>query len=113
MTDRRIVVVNQAVNYLTVGLCNEFVARFSQVSLVTGNVHSQGEELSDLVDVRAICKWREQHGLGKAVLYVRALLQIYFLLLIRYRPALLFAVPKALSRSSPLAVNRDRSSGER
>jgi hypothetical protein len=85
MTDRKIVVVNQAVNYLTVGLCNEFAARFTQVALITGNVHSQGEELSGRVELRGICKWREQHGFYKAVLYARTLLQIYLLLWTRYR----------------------------
>ena len=42
--DRKIVVVNQAVNYLTIGICNEFSKKFDNVSLITGSIHSQGEE---------------------------------------------------------------------
>lgn len=83
--DRKIVVVNQAVNYLTVGLCNEFAARFEHVSLITGNIHSQGEELSGEVEVRYINKWKEEHGVGKALIYLKALAWMYFLLLTVYR----------------------------
>lgn len=78
-------VVNQAVNYLTVGLCNEFAGRLERVALITGNVHSQGEELSGSVEICFIHKWQETHGLSKALNYLRALLKIWFLLLFRYR----------------------------
>ncbi len=49
--DRKIVVVNQAVNYLTIGICNEFSKRFENVALITGNVHSQGEKLDESLTV--------------------------------------------------------------
>jgi len=84
-TDRKIVIVNQAVNYLTVGLCNEFALRFEHVVLITGNVHSQGEELSEKIELCSIHKWQETHGISKALNYLKALLKIYFLLLFRYR----------------------------
>lgn len=85
MTERKIVLVNQAANYLTVGLCNEFASRFDRVALITGNVHSQGEELSKKVDLCSIHKWQEAHGISKALNYLKALLKIYFLLLFHYR----------------------------
>lgn len=78
-------VVNQAVNYLTVGLCNEFSARFENVALITGNVHSQGEELSENIEIRYITKWKEEHGFGKMLIYLKALFSIYFLLLTTFR----------------------------
>lgn len=82
---RKIVVVNQATNYLTIGLCNEFAERFEQVALITGSVHSQGEKLTEVVDVCAINRWRERHGLCKIVIWLQALVRIHFLLLTRYR----------------------------
>ncbi len=85
ITDRKIVVVNQAVNYLTVGLCNEFAARFEQVALITGNVHSQGEELSNGIELCSIHKWQETHGVSKALNYLKALVRIWSLLLFRFR----------------------------
>jgi hypothetical protein len=41
---RKIVVINQAVNYLTIGFCNAFAEQFDEVSLVTGSIHTQGED---------------------------------------------------------------------
>ncbi|MAD11864.1 MAG: hypothetical protein CMC04_03995 [Flavobacteriaceae bacterium] len=83
--DRKIVVVNQAVNYLTIGLCNEFASKFESVSLVTGSIHVQGEALNDTIDVTYINKWIETHGIKKAWVYLKALLHIWLLLLTKYR----------------------------
>ena len=47
--EKQIVVLNQASNYLTVGICNELVNRFDHVVLITGSVHEQGEELDERV----------------------------------------------------------------
>ncbi len=78
-------VVNQAANYLTVGLCNEFAKKFKDVALITGNVHSQGEELNDEIKIIYITKWKEEHGFGKILIYLKALFSIYFLLLTTFR----------------------------
>ena len=43
MANRRVVIVNQAANYLTVGFANALVARGVAVTLMTGSVHEQGE----------------------------------------------------------------------
>ena len=83
--DRKVVIVNQAVNYLTVDLCNAFSDRFQDVSLITGSIHVQGEELSEAVDITYINKWVERPTWKKALSYIWASLQIYVLLLIRYR----------------------------
>ena len=40
---RKIVIINQAVNYLTIGYANAFNKRYDKVVLVTGNVHTQGK----------------------------------------------------------------------
>lgn len=83
--DRKIVVVNQAVNYLTIGICNEFFKKFEQVDLITGSIHIQGEELNSKINISYICKWKEEHGIGKILIYLKALFKIYFLLLTKYR----------------------------
>ncbi|MDB4735898.1 glycosyltransferase family 4 protein [Akkermansiaceae bacterium] len=90
--ERKIVVVNQAVNYLTIGLCNEFAAKFESVSLVTGSIHVQGEELNRNIGVTFINKWIESHGLKKAWVYLKALLHIWLLLLTKYRKQEVFFV---------------------
>lgn len=83
--DRKIVVVNQAVNYLTVGICNAFSNRFDSVSLITGNVHEQGETLSSDVDVTRINKYIGSPGWKKFLSYIGASFRIWYLLLTRYR----------------------------
>jgi len=84
-TDRKIIIVNQAVNYLTIGICNEFASKFDNVVLLTGGIHEQGEVLDDSIEIKYINKWKEEHGFSKALIYFRALLSIWFLLLTKYR----------------------------
>lgn len=90
--DRKIVVVNQASNYLTVGFCNAFADKFENVSLVTGSIHIQGEELSKNVTVTYINKWVERPARKKFMSYVVACLRIYWLLLTKYRKHEVFFV---------------------
>ena len=83
--DRKIVVVNQAVNYLTIGICNEFSKEFETTHLITGSIHTQGEELDISVKVTYINKWQEEHSMAKFLNYIKATFQIYWLLLTKYR----------------------------
>jgi glycosyltransferase involved in cell wall biosynthesis len=83
--NRKIVVVNQAVNYLTIGLCNAFAEKFEKVELITGSIHEQGEELKKTVGVTKINRWAERPAFKKLISYLWACIQIYALLLTRYR----------------------------
>lgn len=83
--DRKIVVVNQATNYLTVGLCNAFAEQFDHVDLITGSIHIQGEQLKKTIGISKITKWVERPASKKLFSYLKACLQIYRLLLTRYR----------------------------
>lgn len=82
---RNIVIVNQASNYLTIGLCNAFAERFDRVDLITGSIHVQGEELSEAVGVNAINKWIEKPASRKLLSYITACMMIYGLLITRFR----------------------------
>lgn len=82
---RKIIIVNQASNYLTIGLCNAFAEKFRTVHLITGSVHVQGEEIDKSVGVTNINKWVEKPAHSKLLSYVRACFKIYWLLLFRYR----------------------------
>lgn len=83
--EKKIIIINQAVNYLTVAICNEFVVKYDEVVLLTGSIHEQGEPLNSNVKVKYITKWKEEHGFKKALIYIKATLQIWWLLLIKYR----------------------------
>ena len=83
--DSKIVIINQAANYLTVGIVNEFAKRFDKTALITGSVHTQGEELSKDIDLTYINKWKEEHGIKKAFNYLHALVSMWYLLMTKYR----------------------------
>lgn len=85
ISHRKIVIVNQASNYLTVGFCNAFAERFEDVSLVTGSIHVQGEVLNPSIPVIWINKWVERPAGKKFLSYILACLKIYWLLLTKFR----------------------------
>lgn len=89
---REVVIVNQASNYLTVGLCNAFSDKFDHIHLITGSIHVQGEELHNSVNVSWINHWVEKPAWKKLVSYLKACVHIYWLLLFRYRHAEVFFV---------------------
>ena len=90
--DRKIVVVNQASNYLTVGFCNAFAEKFQTIALVTGSIHIQGEELNPNVEVTYINKWVERPARKKFFSYIKACLKIYWLLITKYKKHEVFFV---------------------
>lgn len=82
---RRIVIVNQAANYLTVGFANAFIEKFDEVILITGSVHIQGEELDSRIEVVLINKWVEKPASKKFVSYIVAMARMWILLISKYR----------------------------
>ncbi len=85
ITDRKIVVINQAVNYLTIGFCNAFYEKFESVTLITGGIHAQGEELDPGIHVEYINKWVERPAKAKMMSYLKALWKTYRLLKTKYK----------------------------
>jgi len=90
--NRKIVIVNQAVNYLTIGFANAFNERFEHVVLITGSIHTQGEELDSAIIVEKINKWQERPTRKKIVSYFKALFLMWWLLLTKYRKHEVFFV---------------------
>ncbi|WP_293870225.1 glycosyltransferase family 4 protein [Flavobacterium sp.] len=90
--DRRIVVINQASNYLTVGFCNAFAQKFENVALITGSIHIQGEALHQDIQVKYINKWMERPARKKFLSYIKACFKIYWLLMTKYKKHEVFFV---------------------
>lgn len=82
---RRIVIINQAVNHITIGYCNAFAERFENVALITGSIHTQGEDLNPEISVSWINNWVERPQSRKMRSYVWACIRIYWLLIFRHR----------------------------
>lgn len=85
MPKRKLVIINQAANYLTVGFANAFSLKADEVVLITGSLHVQGEELNDEVKVHWINKWYESPARKKALSYLKAMLLMWWLLMTKYR----------------------------
>jgi hypothetical protein len=82
---RKLVIVNQAPNYLTIGLANAFNERFDKVVLVCGGLHSQGLALDQDIEIHLINRWYERPNWKKALSYLIALVRVWWLLWTRYR----------------------------
>lgn len=91
-SERKLVILNQAANYLTVGFANAFKKEFDEVVLITGSIHIQGEELDKDVRVHYINKWHESPSSKKALSYLKALFKMWFLLWTKYRSYEVFFV---------------------
>ncbi|MCR9289874.1 MAG: glycosyltransferase family 4 protein [Bacteroidetes bacterium] len=85
MKERKIVIVNQAINYLTIGIANEFAKEYDEVALITGSVHVQGEELDDSIKISKVNKYTEKSLKHKFFNWMNALVRMYFLLLFKFR----------------------------
>lgn len=92
MAQRKIVILNQAVNYLTIGFANAFLNKADEVVLITGSIHTQGEELNGNVKVHYINKWHERPTRKKFLSYLIAMIRMWWLLMTKYRKHEVFFV---------------------
>jgi hypothetical protein len=92
INDRKIVILNQAVNYLTIGFANAFYEKFENVVLITGSIHTQGEELNNNIKVHYINKWHERPARKKMFSYLMAMIRMWWLLMTKYRKHEVFFV---------------------
>ena len=90
--DRKIVIINQAANYLTIGFANAFYEEFEHVTLMTGSVHVQGEELNNGIELKKINKWEESPASKKIISFLKALFLMWWLLITKYRKHEVFFV---------------------
>jgi glycosyltransferase involved in cell wall biosynthesis len=85
MKGKQIVIVNQAVNYLTIGIANELKKEYKDVSIITGSIHTQGEELDTEIKISRITKYSEGNIMLKIFNWILASVWIFSLLLLKYR----------------------------
>jgi hypothetical protein len=82
---RRIVFINQATGYLTIDVINEFTRDYNEIVLITGSIRVQDIHLHEKVKVDFIAKYNRGNILKKSFSWLVGTLQIYFLLITRYR----------------------------
>ncbi len=91
-TKRKLVILNQAANYLTIGFANAFNKEFDEAVLMTGSVHVQGEELDSQIKIQSINRWYESPASKKMKSYLLAMLKMWWLLMTKYRKHEVFFV---------------------
>ena len=84
-TNRKLVILNQASNYLTIGFANAFIKEFDEVVLMTGSVHVQGEDLDSQIKIHSINRWYESPASKKIKSYLLAMIKMWWLLMTKYR----------------------------
>lgn len=90
--DRKIVIINQASNYLTIGFANAFFKKFEDVTLITGSIRVQGVELNPDIKVHFIHRWVESPAHKKLISYFGALWKFFWLVRTKYRKHEVFFV---------------------
>lgn len=89
---RKIVFVNQAVNFLTVDIVNSFAKNADEIALITGNVHAQGTDLDEKVRLDKLIRYNEKSFATKTYTWTVATFQVFFKLLFKYRKYEVFFV---------------------
>ena len=82
---RKIVFINQATGYLTIDIINAFAAEFGQVALVAGSIRVQDIPLNPKVGWIKIAPYNRGNPAKKFFSWLWGTVQIFFLLLFRFR----------------------------
>ena len=81
----KIVFINQATGYLTIDIINSFTEKFDEVALIAGSIRVQEVKLKDSVKWIKIIKYNRGNPVKKSFSWLWGTLQIFFLLLTRFR----------------------------
>ena len=83
--ERRIVFVNQATGYLTIDIINEFVQEFDEVAVIFGDIRVQDIDLNPKVLRSKVIEKSRKSNLKRFNRWFIASVQIFWLLISRYR----------------------------
>lgn len=88
----KIVFVNQSTGYLTIDIINSFAKHFDEVHLIYGNIRVQDIPLDSKVTYSRIVEKSRSSHLTRFLAWFVASVQVFFLLLFRYRKHEIFYV---------------------
>jgi len=83
--DKKIVFVNQATGYLTIDIINEFVHEFDKVAVIYGDIRVQDIDLGPKVIRSKVIEKSRKSNLKRFNRWFIASIQIFWLLIFRYR----------------------------
>lgn len=92
MSRKRIVFVNQSTGYLTIDIINSFAKHFDEVHLIYGNIRVQDVAIDSKVTYSRIVEKSRRSHVTRFLAWFVASIQVFFLLLFRYRRHEIFYV---------------------
>ena len=90
--ERKIVFVNQSTGYLTIDIINSFVKEFDRIALIAGSIRVQNTDLDSKVVWSKITVYQRSSTFKKALSWLLGTIQIFFLLITKYRKYEIFYV---------------------
>jgi glycosyltransferase involved in cell wall biosynthesis len=82
---KKIVFINQSTGYLTIDIINSFALHYDEVALIYGNIREQDIALHPKVKLCQVMKKSRKSHVLRFLAWFLASIQIFFLLLFRYR----------------------------
>ena len=90
--DKSVVLINQTTGYLMVDIVNAYVKHYDSVVLIAGTIDEYDRKLSLKVKIEPIIAYSKKTIIRRIFTWGVATIQIFFLLLFKYRNALVVYV---------------------
>ncbi len=82
---KKVVLINQSTGYLMIDIVNAYASRYDEVVLLAGSVKVTERNLSPKIRLKQITAYNRTSSIKRILTWVWGSLQIFFLLLFRYR----------------------------
>ncbi len=82
---KKVVLVNQSTGYLMIDIVNAYAAQYDEITLIAGSIKTMERHLNKSVRVKKIMAYNRTSSLKRLFTWSWASVQIFFLLLFRYR----------------------------
>ena len=80
---KKIIIINQSCNFLTVDIANEFAKSYEQIILVTGSIKESDHKLNSKVKLIRTIKYKKSSKSKRLLTWLLSTINIYFILLLK------------------------------
>jgi hypothetical protein len=101
---KKIVLINQATGYLFIDIANAFAEEYDEVVLMAGDILPMNQTLHPKIRVQKIARYNRASTIKRMFSWVNALLNIWWLLLVKYRGHDLFVSSNPPTASTMLPI---------
>src|SRR5436309_2699597 len=101
---KKIVLINQSAGYLFIDIANTFNKSYDEVVLMAGDIMPMNEPLNKKIRVQKIFSYNRSSTIKRIISWVISLLNIWWLLLFKYRKFDLFVSSNPPTASTMLPL---------